>query len=219
MFEALFGGKRRPTTEDFATRLLAIAWDGDMHSRFYDALNMTQAEKLRYAFTTFLFTITLPMTWVSITMKLKDLPFVSKACALTLTSWGNKDNYVRLGDFILTDYESDRLPETLANLYQQQPQRAAIEYHQLRLTELLDATAYIRGQRQGHDMIETSKSVSLVPKQQELYGLLGVRLLTYIFTHDTVHEWCGLETMRRNTVFGALVELIYERTLVVFNTL
>jgi hypothetical protein len=219
MFEALFGGKRRPTKQEFATRLLAIAWDGNMHGRFYDALKMTEVERLRYVFTTYLFTVTLPMTWVSMAARFDVLPFVSEACALTLESWGKEENYVRLGDFVITNYEYDRLPETLARLYKLQPHRAAIEYSQLRLRQLLDASAYIRGERQGLDIIEVSKSTSLVPKQEELYGLLGVRLLTYIFTQDTVHEWSGLETMRRNTVFDALVQLIYERTLVVFNTL
>ena len=94
MFEALFGGKRRPTTEDFATRLLAIAWDGDMHSRFYAELNMTEMEKLRYAFTTFLFTVTLPVAWVRLPQKEHLTPFVSETFGLTLQSWGNRDRRV-----------------------------------------------------------------------------------------------------------------------------
>jgi hypothetical protein len=220
MFEALFGRKARPSPQEFANRLLSIAFDADMHGHFYDLLKMTEAERRRYVFTAYLFTTTLPMTWISATLR-TDLPaFVPQACALTLQAWQSKDAFVRLGDFIITDYEFDRLPQTLERLYQQRVPRWAIQDHKLRLGELLDATAYVRGDRQVQELREVVESDRPPAEHPEiLFGLYGVRLLTYIYTQESVHEWSGWQTMQRNTIFDSLVRQIYERALVVYKAL
>ena len=61
MFEEFFVRESRPSLKEFAKKILAIAYDADMHGHFYTLLKMTESERKRYVFSTFLFTAELPI--------------------------------------------------------------------------------------------------------------------------------------------------------------
>lgn len=217
MFETWFSRKSRPSLEDVASKLLAIVYDIDMHGHFYDLLKMTEAERKRYCFSTFVLTTELPIVMATSMGRSDLLSVIAGVAALMLSSWASKPSYVRLGDFIVTDYEYTHLPGVLERFGNERVCLKNLQDYNVLWGNLLESSAAIRGEVILNDMSNIVQS-SCDPSEQPdaLFGLCGARLASYIYAPDSIFHRSIDYRLRQNEIFRSLFKQIYERALLVF---
>jgi len=210
MFEKLFTPKPRVTPQEFVSKLVSTCFDPDMNGDFYNLLKLTVPQRKRYVFSTFVFTLTLPMTF-AVSLRRTDLEtFITTAFTLMLNAWQNPDTFVRVGDFVITEYEHIHLVEYLEKRFQQRVSVENIQNHEIKMGFLLGATAYIRGEQQVEDFFEVLPSS---PPEKHLLNLIckyGIRLESYI-CEDFCPERTLAGGLSRTVTFGRIAEQYFKR--------
>lgn len=205
------------TPQELTSRLLSI-WLDDEVNRCFQVLNLSESQRDRYAFSTFLFTLTLP-TMLAFTRGRTDLgTFISTAFTLMLNAWKSTDSFVRVGDFVITEDENVRLVEHLEKRFQQRVSVENIQNHKIQMGFLLGATADIRGEQQIEDLIEILASS---PPDKQLLNLIckfGIRLESYIY-EDFCPERTLTGGLSRSVTFGRLAEQYFKRINAAFEML
>lgn len=216
MFKNLFAPKPK-TPQELALKLLSIWHDNDVNQCF-QVLNLSEPQKNRYLFSTLILTATLPLSMAASSGKKNLLPFLATAYGLTLSVWEDKDSFVRLGDWVITEDEHIRLPEILEQMFQQRVSVKGIENHKIQLGTLLTAVAFIRYEQQIKDVNEIVKSDSPADDPESLYKKYGARLQSYICGDMFCSEWIQEERVTRATTFNSLARVYCKRIAKVYLT-
>jgi hypothetical protein len=220
MVESFFGKAAGPSPEDFANRLWAIALDANLHSRFYDLLRMTEAQRKRYLFSTVVFTASVPFAMALCTMRRDLEAFLPQAYTKMVAPRETYyDGVVRLGDYIITEYEYAHLPAALEAFVHVRVPSQGIQDRQVRYSHLHLASIMVRGSRQFDDFREAAKYDPEGQDTDKVLGVCGVRLLTYIYTRECISAWSGQEEVRYKQIFASLALQIPQRVLPVFSAL
>jgi hypothetical protein len=121
-----------------------------------------------------------------------------------LNLWKDKDSFVRLGDWVITDGEYIRLPEILEEMFQQRVSIEGIENHKIQLGTLLQAVGCIRHDQQMEDVKEIVKCYPPTEQRENLLMKYGTQLQSYIcedmFCSERTHE----ELLSRAMIFASL---------------
>jgi hypothetical protein len=218
MFEKLFAPKPRLTPQEFASKLLSICYDADMNGDFYNLLRLTEPQRKRYIFSTFLFTATLPSSMAVASGKRNLLPFTASAYGHMLNVWKDKDSFVRLGDWVITNGEYIRLPEILEKMFQQRVSIKDIENHKIQLGTLLQAVGFIRHDQQIEDTIEIVKCYPPAEELENLRMKYGTQLQSYICEDMFCPERSREELLSRAMIFASLAGTYCKRISEVYFT-
>jgi hypothetical protein len=219
MFENLFAPKPRLAPEEFVSKLLSICCDADMNGTYYNLLRLTEPQRKRYVFSTFLFTATLPSSRAASSGKKNLLPFLGSAYGQMLNVWKDKDSFVRLGDWVITDGEYIRLPEILEKLFQQKVSIKDIENHKIQFGTLLQAVGLIRYDQQIEDVKEIAESYPPDQQRENLLMKYGTQLQSYICEDMFCPERSREELFSRAMIFASLAETYCKRISKVFDIL
>jgi hypothetical protein len=218
MFEKLFTPKPSVTPQAFVSKLISACFDPDMNGDFYNLLKLTVPQRKRYVFSTFLFTLTLP-TRLAVSQGRTDLEtFIPTAFTLMLNAWQNPETFVRVGDFVITEYEHMRLVEFLEKRLQQRVSVENIQNHEIQVGYLLYATACIRDEQQDEDNKEI---VAMSPPEKHFLNMIcknGIRLESYI-CEDFCPERYFEGGSSRTVTFGRIAEQYFKRINAVFKML
>lgn len=211
MFEKLFAPKPRMTPQEFASKLVSTCFDPDMNGHFYNLLRLTEPQRKRYIFSTFLFTATLPSSMADSSGKRNLLPFTASAYGQMLSLWKDKDSFVRLADWVITDGEYMRLPEILEKEFQQRVSIKGVENHKIQLGTLLQAVGFIRHDQQIEDVNEIVKSCSPGEELENLWMKYGTRLQSYICEDMFCSKRSREEILSRTMIFTSLARAYCRR--------
>jgi len=218
MFRKLFAPKPRMTSQEFASKLLSIWSDADMNGDFYNLLRLTEPQRKRYLFSTFLFTAALPSAMAVSSGKRDLLPFTASAYGQMLKVWKDKDSFVRLGDWVITAGEYIRLPELLQKEFQQRVSIEGIEDHRIQLGILLQAVGFIRYDQQIEDAVEIVKCYPTEEQRENLFMKYGTQLQSYICEEMFCPERSREELLRRAMIFASLAGTYCKRISEVYFT-
>ena len=218
MFKNLFAPKPRMTPQEFASKLVSTCFDPDMNGDFYNLLRLTEPQRKRYIFSTFLFTATLPSSMAASSGKSNLLQFTASAYGQMLSVWKDKDSFVRLGDWVITDGEYIRLPKILEQMFQQRVSVKGIENHKIQMGNLLQAVGFIRHEQQIEDVNEVVKSYPPGEVLENLRMKYGSRLQSYICEDMFCTERSREENLSRAMIFTSLAGVYCKRISKVYFT-
>jgi hypothetical protein len=199
--------------------MISVFSDEDANSAIKE-LNLSLEQKHRIFFSTLVFASILPITLAALNGREDLNQILPDAFGV---SWPDnpwkKDEPVRIGDFVITENEYQRMAEFLETKYHQKVRIQDVPNYKVDFGTLFSGISIIRSTQQIADCKEIFRVYAGEKQHFALICQLGIRLESYVCEDVTGSGQTNQNNSARTPVFGRIAGAYFKRIYGIFKTL